>query len=182
MSTVTNPGPWYSSLVNYKHGSTNDYNLVSALIAAYLRAHEHQIRDLLGGDFSRIAVVPSTRGRPFNEHPLARAVGRSEAFRSRLTDALSHVASATIARQEYKPAIYAANAGAVEGQRVVLIEDLWVSGAKAVSAAGALLASGATSVAILPVAREIRPSTPSFCPEEYVRKTNESYNVDFWPR
>ncbi len=135
---------------------------------------------MLGGGISRIVVVPSTRGRLFKVHPLARAVQRSRLFGSRLTNALSHRSGATIARQEYKPSIYAVDAG-VTSHRIVLVEDLWVSGARAVSAAGALLEAGAESVGILPIAREIRPSTP-FCPDEYVDQVNVQYNVDSWPR
>jgi phosphoribosylpyrophosphate synthetase len=181
MSVVINPSLWYGRLVNYKNGSDHDHTLVSALIAAYLAAHESRISDLLGGPVSRIAVVPSTRGRRFVVHPLARAVQRSRLFGQRLVDAVRHRSGEVIARQEYKPSIYAIEAGTVAGERVVLIEDLWVSGARAVSAAGALLEARATSVVVLPIAREIRTSTP-FCPEEYVNDVNRPYAVDAWPR
>jgi hypothetical protein len=180
MSTVKNPSLWYGRLVNYKNGDDKAHTLVSALITAYLTSHKPDIEQLLMGEISRIAVVPSTRGRQFNLHPLARAVQRSRLFGPLLSNALSHVPGSVIGRQEYKPAIYSADASQVRGERIVLIEDLWVSGARAVSAAGALLEAGAESVAVLPVAREVRPSTP-FCPQEYVDQVAAAYNVDRWP-
>jgi len=181
MSIVINPSLWYARLVNYKNGSDQDYTLVAALIAAYLTAHQNRIEPLLGGALSHIAVVPSTRGRRFDIHPLANAVKRSRAFGSRLSNALSHVAGATIKRQEYKPSIYSVDASLVRGGRVVIVEDLWVSGARAVSAAGAIMDAGAKSVLILPVARELRSSN-LFCPEEYVADVKKRYDVDAWPR
>jgi adenine/guanine phosphoribosyltransferase-like PRPP-binding protein len=181
MSTVINPSLWYGRLINYKNGSDQDHTLVSALIAAYLTAHESRIAELLGGAISRITVVPSTRGRRFAVHPLARAVQRSRFFGERLVNAVTHRLGEQIARQEYKPSIYAIDGAMVAGERVVLIEDLWVSGARAVSAAGGLLEAGAASVVILPIAREIRTSTP-FCPEEYVNAVKARYAIDTWPR
>lgn len=181
MSIAANPSHWYSSLINYKHGSKDDLTLVSAMIAAYLTAHEDRLVGMLGGSISHVVTVPSTKGKPFREQPLAKAVSRSARFRERLVDGLAHVPGAALKRQEYKPAIFTSPPGAVDGGRIVLIEDLWVSGATAVSGAGALLASGARSVVIVPVGREIRVDT-DFCPGEYVDLARQPYDVDAWPR
>jgi hypothetical protein len=62
-----------------------------------------------------------------------------------------------------------------------LLEDLWVSGAKAVSAAGAALDAGAEAVAILPLCREYRfPS--QFTPEEYAAEAAKKFDIASWPR
>ncbi len=157
--------------------------MLAALMTRHFGAHEDKFRELLGGPVSQIAVVPSTRGRLFAAHPLARAVARSVPLSERLADVLAHVEGATIARQEYKPSIFNVDSRAVRGERIALIEDLWVSGSKAVSAAGALLDAGAESVLILPVAREIRPSSP-FCGEDhpYLEAMRTPYVVEAWPR
>lgn len=181
MSIAGNPGKWYSSLRNYKHGSKNDHTLISALIAAFLTAHHHRIQAILGGTISHVVVVPSTRGRPFSEQPLVAAVKRSALFGARLLDGLTHIHGAAIAPQQYKPEAFTAYPKLVRGERIVLIEDLWVSGATAISGAGALLDAGAHSVVIVPVARQIR-SDDGFCPTEYVHLTTSGYDVDAWPR
>lgn len=41
------------------------------------------------------------------------------------------------------------------GKRVLLVEDAWVTGATAVSAAGSLVEAGAAEVLVLPIARII---------------------------
>ncbi len=181
MTTVVNPSLWYRRLVGYKNGVEEHHTALAALTAAYLAAHETDLAHLLGGPIARIVVVPSTRRERSEDHPLARVVRRTKLFRDRFVNGLTYVTGATIARQEYKPSIYSVDAAALRGQRVLLIEDLWVSGAKAVSAAGAVLDAGAASVVITPIAREIRPST-SFCPDEYVQASNVAFDVDAWPR
>lgn len=114
-------------------------------------------------------------------HPLVRVIRRSVVFRDRLVEGLSYGPGETIGRQEYKPSVYQADLAALRDQRVALIEDLWVSGAKAVSAAGAILEAGAASVVIISIAREVRPDS-DFCPEEYVRATEAPFDIDAWPR
>jgi predicted amidophosphoribosyltransferase len=169
--------------MRYKHGNPENHTALAALMTRYSNAHDQDIQKLLGGPASQIAVVPSTRGRSFASHPLASAVARSLPLHERLVDVLTHVEGATITRQEYKPSIFRVDSPSVRGERLVLVEDLWVSGSKAVSAAGALLEAGAQSVVILPVAREIRPSSP-FCGEDhpYVEAMRAPYVIESWPR
>jgi len=173
MSAVANPSPWYGRLVRYKSGNDESHTVVSALATLFLTAHEQRLATLLGGPISQIAVVPSTRGRSFDQQPLAGTIRRSVAFRDRLANVLSHRSGVTIGRQEYKPAFCEVDIARVRGERIVVVEDLWVSGAKAVSAAGALLEAGAASVVVVAVAREIRPSSP-FCGEDHPYLTEMS--------
>lgn len=181
MSTVMNPSLWYRRLVGYKNGNTEDHTALAALCTAYLAAHGEHLSDMLGGPMDRIVVVPSSRGRPFATHPLASVIRRSVVFRDRLVEGLRYAPGETIGRQEYKPSVYRAIPGTLRRQRIALLEDLWVSGAKAVSAAGAVLDAGADSVVIVSIAREVRPDS-DFCPEEYVRATEAPFDIDAWPR
>jgi hypothetical protein len=181
MSTANNPSSWYSAIVNYKNGGTQSHTLVAALVAAYIREHSERLNDLLGGEFTQIVVVPSTRGRGFEDHPLPQAIRRIVPFKDRLSQAISHVAGATIGRQEYNTSIFSVVRPSVRGSRILLIEDLWVSGAKAVSGAGALIDAGASSVVILPIVREYR-SPNDYCPQEYRAKAQAPYDVSNWPR
>ncbi len=181
MSTANNPSPWYSAIVNYKNGSTASHTLVAALIATFVAQHTEKLNALLGGDFTQVVVVPSTRGRAFDVHPLPKAIRRIVALKDRLSNSLFHVPRSTIGRQEYKPSIFTVDTPAVAGGRILLIEDLWVSGAKAASGAGALLQAGASSVVILPVVREYRSAT-DFCSESYAADAAVPYVIGRWPR
>ena len=98
MTTAVNPGLWYRSLVNYKNGVLDDHTLVAAVISSSVAAHGDRIAELLGGELQRVVVVPSTRGRPFDSYPLARAVRRIKDIGDLLTNSLSHVQGETIQR------------------------------------------------------------------------------------
>jgi glutamine phosphoribosylpyrophosphate amidotransferase len=55
-------------------------------------------------------------------------------------------------------AVTDASRSALKGARVLLLDDIYVSGARAQSAAAALRHAGATSVLIVPLGRAIRPA------------------------
>lgn len=181
MTIVTNPSLWYHRFTGYKNGHATFHLHLSALSAAYLNSHETDLTRLLGGSVTRIVVVPSTHGKPFSTLPLAGVVRQSVRFRDLLVDAVNHIPGTEIGRQEYNPSALHVRADLVRDQRVVVIEDLWVSGAKAVSTAGAVLQAGAVCVAILPLGREVRPSA-LYCPGEYVAKTKGPFDIRHWPR
>src|SRR5207244_4599686 len=90
-------------------------------------SHRSHLSSLLGGNPSVITVVPSTRGRPFEQHPLPRALRLATALRDHVIRAVSFVPNATIGRQEYKPSVFRADKDTVAGGRIVLIADTWVS-------------------------------------------------------
>lgn len=95
-----------------------------------------------------------------------------------LLQLLSFNTGALIPRQTYRPASFSTIAQ-VEGLRVVLIEDSWVSGATPLSAAGALHDAGA-SVLVLPIARVV--DNPAYWGEHpYVTQMTEAYDVARWP-
>lgn len=66
-------------------------------------------------------------------------------------------------------------------QRVLLLEDVWVTGSTPISAAAALLREGAAAVAGVPLARVVdsvfwRESHP------YREAMARPYDLDTWPR
>jgi len=181
MTTALNPSSWYSRLVAYKTVGGESMLVLAALTSVYLTAHRSHLSSLLGGNPSVITVVPSTRGRPFEQHPLPRALRLATALRDHVIRAVSFVPNATIGRQEYKPSVFRADKDTVAGGRIVLIEDTWVSGSKALSAAGALLEAGAAAVVVVPIAREIRPGFWG-ADHPYLQSSRSPYDVNFWPR
>ncbi len=84
-------------------------------------------------------------------------------------------------RTKYAPEMFRANPDVVNGGRIVLIEDTWITGATAISAAGSLLAAGADSVVITPIARDFRVQ---FHAEDhpYLARIARKFDVRSWPR
>lgn len=91
-------------------------------------------------------------------------------------------------RRDYYPTCFDPGPGEVEGQRVLLIEDSWVTGATAVSAAGALLGRGAESVVILSLARIVDVTFWAGHDHPYLPRvlatsdTHEPFQIDAWRR
>lgn len=67
----------------------------------------------------------------------------------------------------YGPARFRADEDVVAGGRIVLLEDLWVSGRTWISAAGALVDAGAEAVAIMPIARRVTIDNPVMATEDH---------------
>lgn len=156
MTSALNPSRWYTALASYKGGFQPDLGLVLASVAHhFLLSRAAHIRTALGGEVDIITPVPSKRGVPFERQPLRLALGRIEPIESRLQHTLNYDQTVTVARRSYAPNAFRAGPAPVAGARVLLIEDSWVSGATAVSAAGALLNSGAATVLLCPIARII---------------------------
>ena len=115
---------------------------------------------------------------------MRRAIALVSPLREQLAQTLTHVNTEAVPRRTFNPRALAALRGAVEGRRILLIEDSWVTGATAVSAAGSLLAADAASVLILPVARVI---DTGFWPEDHpyrtaLREPWDPFDSNAWPR
>lgn len=80
----------------------------------------------------------------------------------------------------YEPRIFGL-AHRVRGDRIILVEDTWITGATAMSAAGKLLEEGAQSVVIAPLAREMKPQFHGD-QHPYVTYLNRPYEINSWPR
>jgi predicted amidophosphoribosyltransferase len=180
MTSAAMPSPWYTRLRTYKRGQPEHAEVLTALCATFLAVHAQRLDRLLGGECDLVTVVPSKRGRRWRELPLRRALSRVPEVRGRLGHALDFIAGATLQRHQYEPGAFAAGAEPVGGRRVLLIEDIWVTGATALSAAGALLREGATAVAVVPLARAIDKAFWEGSP--YLDAMAEPYDPGHWPR
>ena len=185
ITTALNPSPWYSYLLTYKRGRLEDLGpALVALTWIYVGRHDAQIRESLGGPCNCLTVVPSKRaGVVFANQPLVRALGMVQPLREQLTQTLVYVAGDEWRRQTYYPDRFQPMGTLVRGRRVVLLEDAWVAGGTAVSAAGALLREGASAVLILPIARVVnRDDAISDPTGEYRAGMKAPYDPDNWPR
>ncbi|MEO8034814.1 MAG: phosphoribosyltransferase [Acidobacteriota bacterium] len=181
MTIALNPSPWYRALLTYKNTQFQEFgSTLGALAYRWLLTHEQELAGLLGGDSDYVTVVPSKRGKTYENQPLRRALGMVGPMIPRMREAVRCVTPISERMFDYNPDIFETVLD-VSGDRVILVEDTWISGATALSAAGALLRDGAASVVITPIAREMKPS---FHGKEhpYLQYLGGNYVLDSWPR
>lgn len=183
MSIARNPGAWYSMLQSYKKGAWREYApVVASLAYEWLSAHEAKLRGLLGGDVDLLTIVPSKKPAVnFETQHLRLALGLVKPLEQRLVNTLACVDPAAYGRTKYAPEMFRARHDAVSGKRIVLIEDTWITGATAVSAAGALLDAGAHSVVVAPIARDFRVQFHT-TDHPYLARIATKFDVRHWPR
>jgi predicted amidophosphoribosyltransferase len=128
---------------------------VARLCEEFVCRHERCAADAAGSvRFQLVTTVPSADPLRDLHHPLRRIVGeRVEATRDRYERLLIRSSSPAIPRS-FDPARYEPTRR-LHGEDVLLIDDMWTSGASAESAAAALRAAGAGSVAAIVIARHL---------------------------
>jgi len=183
MSIARNPGTWYSILQRYKKGAWAEHApLVASFVWEWMTEHEDHLERLLGGGVDLLAVVPSKKpGITFESQVLVRALRLVKPLGARLEHVLDCRDSTCYGRTKYAPEMFTADRRSIVGKRVILIEDTWITGATAVSAAGALLEAGARCVVIVPIARDFKVE---FHTEDhpYTSLIAPPYDLRIWPR
>ncbi|MBR8642638.1 hypothetical protein KEF29_33360 [Streptomyces tuirus] len=126
---------------------------LAAVLWRFLALHESCISDHCAvPGFGIVTTVPSTSGRA--DHPLRTiAAGSVGVTRERYRDLLTPTPDAAALGRTASPSRYTASA--LWGENVLLIDDTWTTGNHAQSAAAALKAAGAGSVAILILGRHL---------------------------
>jgi hypothetical protein len=158
ISLYTIPGDLHRVLRRYKdaRGSRQqirDREAIAELVAGFLRRHQACLA--AGGEpYDLLTTVPSTQGR-LGPHPLTRAV-RTDPWLSAHHQELLVRGPASLGHAR------ASDLGflpcrAVDGARIVVLDDTWTTGARAQSAASALQSHGARVIAIVVVGRLVHP-------------------------
>ncbi|MCK2218833.1 hypothetical protein MF672_034325 [Actinomadura sp. ATCC 31491] len=144
-------------------GRRGRLDLLAATVARFHQRHAACLERAAGGPFTLVATVPSTRAeRPIEAFdPMAAVVARVAALAGRHRPLL-------LERVDSEPGAAAGDAfrvrgGGLEGARTLLVDDLFVSGARVQHAASALLAAGAAAVVALVVARLVEPAAADPC-------------------
>lgn len=160
VSMAISPGPWYNRMSRYKLADTDDMYLVAAAAYAALEAYRSELVSMLGGVIDAICVTPSTRGvadgkslRLLNSIELISDVTRP------VVPLLHHVDGRPKIRNTFTPQLFDGDRSRVEGRRIVLVDDTWVTGAATISAAAALQRLGAASLVIMPIARRLETAS-----------------------
>ena len=128
---------------------------LTTICEGFIAAHEGCLAAAAGvAGFDLVTTVPSSDARRDERHPLRRIVGaRVAATRDRHERLLLRSDRASVPRvqdsQRYVPRRQ------LQGESVLLIDDMWTSGASAQSAAATLRDAGAGLVAAIVIARHL---------------------------
>jgi hypothetical protein len=177
--------PWYRRLSTYKGGWPQNRLYIGAVFGAFVGYHRDRIEgELLKGSVDLIVPVPSRRV-DFERQALVHSLRLLEAFSGLVSDVIRFDPSAQKARRAFRPEDLRVDQGAVDGKRILVVEDVWVSGASAASTAGALLDAGAEAVAVVPIARVVE--TPYWDQQghpytEVLMDESREYDLELWPR
>jgi hypothetical protein len=161
------PGPLYTVLMGYKEAPVAEARarfgpIVRSLTAGFLCAHADCVAALAGGRPHFVLPVPSTV-RPGGS-PIARVPGLAADVESALpgvnwTGLLCRT-SEPVGHMHPSPRAFAVPPTLrcrVAEKRLLLLDDTYVSGARAQSAAAALRRAGASSVVVVALGRVLRP-------------------------
>lgn len=153
-------GPLADDLWRYKSdepGAADAGLRLRSRLSGFLRDHGRRVWRAAGmaGGPALVAVVPSGQGRP-GAHPLAGIVGSC----TDLPMTSLSVRPAGAARGRGVSIGWLRVEEPVAGADVLLVDDTWVSGGSAQSAAAALKLAGARRVALIVLGRHVDPADP----------------------
>jgi predicted amidophosphoribosyltransferase len=161
-------GPIYKTLREYKnarllrHGTYATIR-VAAILTRFLEFHEHCLATVAGVDrFDLVTTVPS--GTPDRDETRAnlRSIAAWSAPTSDRYDRLLRPTGRGRWGRAYDPTRYEPiDPSPIENARILLLDDLWVTGGHAQSAAHTLRTAGATTIALVAVGRYLRPDWPA---------------------
>ena len=154
------PSQLYRELAGYKRSNEPAIRAQSSLrvisiLCHFLWLHRTCIAESTGGDWSIITGVPSSTDRGTGEHPLIRALQLVPSAYAEYEDLLKR-GPASIGHNRASDDGYVARRP-LSGERVLVIDDTFTSGARSQSAASALAQAEAEVVAIVVVGRVINP-------------------------
>ena len=183
ITTMLNPSPWYTKLLGYKNGFLEYRATLAALFWEWFVYNQEDIECLLGGNVQAIIAMPSIRFPTrisSRQHPLHQTLALLPEFADLLSPALSYTGPIEkFPRQTYKPEFFQIDLPSLKGKRVLLIDDVWVTGARMASAAGALQQAGINDFLCVLLARYSKTENlPADSPWLAATRTSHSLN---WP-
>jgi hypothetical protein len=142
-------------------GATEAGSRLAAMLARFLREHSDQVWRAAGmaAGPELAAVVPSGQGRP-GPHPLLEIVTSCVDVPIVPLSAAPGAAARARGLADGVAVGWLTVGGAVAAADVLLVDDTWVSGSSAQSAAAALKAAGARRVALVVIGRHVDPADP----------------------
>jgi hypothetical protein len=151
-------GPIYPHLRDYKKpGASSELQLgVAALIVRFLQTHQACLEGHFG-QWTSIVVPPSSSGtRVGRVHPLESLLKKTS-LKEQVADPCLAPTSAEVGEREASDDRYKTTRS-VKGDKILIIDDAWVTGSSVLSAASRLSLDGATVVGSVVVGRQIDPT------------------------
>jgi hypothetical protein len=141
-----------------KAGAAAARDRLGLMLREFLDAHGSSVWQAAGMAAAPtvLAVVPSGQGRP-GDHPL---LGVAAAAGVRLARVRLDMRPEGVARGRFVSTEWLRVRGEVAGRDVLILDDTWVSGASAQSAAATLKLAGAARVAAVVLGRHLDPADP----------------------
>ena len=136
---------------------------LGALLSAAMVKHGACIRTFLGSEALFTWVPSNTPERGFDhiEHAVASVNGFSTDYPWRSDLIARNWTESKPSRKECKPEAYVVNGDVVNGRSILLVDDVYTSGASLVSASAAFKRAGATKVVGLTIGRQLNPNYAS---------------------
>lgn len=175
------PGPLAQVLRQYKDGPPPWRALftlhLAAILATFTARHMGCLAGPLGGRPDLVATVPTTRDRQRpGRHPLETAVAAARPLAG-LHAPLLNPGPADVGHSRADDEAFTTS-GRLSGERVLLIDDTFTTGARAQSAASALRAGGASAVTVLTIGRVIWPDWNDNCRRIWDRSRERPFSLD----
>jgi hypothetical protein len=131
---------------------------LTGYVSAFLSRHEGCLAAAAGvAGFDTVAAVPSGDACRDRTHPLRRLVAEEIPEVNGRYRHLLRTGHRSVAPRRFDPRRFVVISDPT-GANVLLIDDVWTTGATAQSAAGALLAAGAAHVGVLVIGRYVNAS------------------------
>lgn len=125
--------------------------VMTSLFALGLRGHVECVMKMAGAASTGWAVMPSSKGRA-----ALGGIVRGLAQRSHDDREVTLETATDFRRRQFRPENFVVTSG-IASDHVILVDDSWVSGSNAQSAAAALKQAGAQDVSVFVVARILDP-------------------------
>ena len=188
-TVAISPSPWYTAMSQYKRGSRrDDILLVARVLNVWLRNHMGRVTEAIEGPPTMAAVVPSTSA--LMPTPLYQIVSQQPMLRAPVSSsAVKYVDPSVSWKRKYlSPESFSVDSEEVSGQRMILVEDTWVTGSTALSAAIAIRRAGADKLALIMIARMVNKYyvmtddyqeaiRPPYDPERFPRQRNDALGL-----
>lgn len=157
-TVAVSPSEWYNVMSQYKRGSQQPSytNLVATVLHVWLKVHWGRLADALGEPPAVVVAVPSRLATP--PTPLQYIVEVQPLFGGLVSyNAIRYCRQAGTPwkRKRLEPGAFEVNHQVISDQCVILVEDTWVTGSTALSAALAVRRAGAKRLALISIARMV---------------------------
>jgi len=153
-------GAWHRRLRTYKQSPPDRaaVRTLAAILWAYVDRHERCLAAQVGAErFDVVSVVPPSTPTRDARGALRHVVG-GLCWPTRARHRRLLVPTGGAARRHRFDADCFRAVERLDGARVLLVEDLWATGARAQSAACALRAAGAETIALIALGRQVSPA------------------------